>query len=119
MPLSFIYIQQNSQKVIEYENQYDGKDYRSRSGQPDAFRALLRRRAPWRLGYAKDDETRIAVHFSSDHGTSSQNLPARDLRDFAFELRSLLSAPPSATPSAGASVGASAGASDPIVAPND
>ena len=85
----------------------------------DAFRALLRRRAPWRLGYAKDDETRIAVHFSSDHGTSSQNLPARDLRDFAFELRSLLSAPPSATPSAGASVGASAGASDPIVAPND
>lgn len=92
-----------------------------REGSPvaDAFRALLRRREPWSLGHAEDDETRIAVHFSSDHGTSSQNLPARDLRDFAFELRSLLSAPPSATPSAGASVGASAGASDPIVAPND
>ena len=76
-----------------------------------ADRALLRRREPWRLGYAKDDETRIAVHFSSDHGTSSQNLPARDLRDFAFELRSLLSAPPSAAPSAGST--------DPTVAPND
>ena len=80
-----------------------------REGSPvaDAFRALLRRREPWSLGHAEDDETRIAVHFSSDHGTSSQNLPARDLRDFAFELRSLLSAPPSA------------GATDPTVAPND
>ena len=41
MPLLFIYIQQNRQKIIRYKYQNDGKHYGSRGSKSYPFRALL------------------------------------------------------------------------------